>query len=355
MKIFFSMRHTGAIRNFASTVRALTERGHDIHLAFVRVDKLGAETALWDLTDAYPNITHSDPAVKNIYRFWLLLARGVRFWTDFLRHLDPAYRDADKLRERAENRLRRFLVRISRLPLVGTPARRRCLAALLRQIERAIPTDPWVDAIIAAEKPDVVLVTPLVDTGSDQVDYVKSARGQGLRTGLCVLSWDNLSTKGLVRIPPDRVYVWDVPATPLLADGIEELGQMPRPSPRRTPAWLFPLRWLLVPAAAGLNVSRKFGCTSRERARQLHPLTVVGFILKPLSFVFDLFLRWRPVKSVVLQHVVPKAAPRTNPYLPAKETVTVPHVAARLSCGSFVALDTGSFDLLSTIMADSAQ
>ena len=31
------------------------------------------------------------------------------------------------------------------------------------------------------------------------------------------------------------------------------------------------------------------------------------------------------------------------------------HVAARLNRGSFVALDIGSFDLLSTIMADSAQ
>ena len=564
MKIFFSMRHAGAIRNFASTVCALAERGHHVHLAFITADKLGAETALWDLTDAYPNITHSDPSRKKIYRFWLLLARGVRFWTDFLRYLDPAYRDADKLRERADDRLPRFLVRVSRLPLVGTPAGRRCLAALLRQIERAIPVDPWADSMIAEQDPDMVLVTPLVDLGSDQVDYVKSARARGIHTGLCVHSWDNLSNKGHVRIPPDRVYVWnevqkreavemhglraeqvlvtgaptydqwfgrtpsttreefcakvglppdrpflvylcssgfiapneaefiqrwvqalrtargdaaecvrnaailvrphpqnlqpwhkfdfakydhvavwptnganpvddaskndyydslyhsvlavgvntsaqieagivgrpvftiqtdehadtqagtlhfrylleagggllhtardfdehvaqlaqgfetrpeeaarlrsfveafvrprgiDVPATPLLADGIEELGQMPRPSPRRTPVWLFPLRWLLFPVAAGLNLLREFARLKHKRQRNLRPLTVVGAILKPLFAVLDLFLRWRPMKSFVKKYVVPRVLPRMNPNLPTEEMIAIPRVVHRL-------------------------
>ena len=137
------------------------------------------------------------------------MARGVRFWADYLRYLDPAYRDADKLRERAADRLPQFLIRFSSLRLVNSPRGRRRLAAVLRWIEQALPTDRWVDAIIAEQQPDIVLVTPLVDLGSDQVDYVKSARARGVRTGLCVHSWDNLTNKGLVRMPPDRVYVWN--------------------------------------------------------------------------------------------------------------------------------------------------
>ena len=127
-----------------------------------------------------------------------------------------------------------------------------------------------------------------------------------------------------------RPHGLDVPATPLMVEGIEELGRLPRPVPRRTPVWLLPLRWLLSPVSAGLNLSRTLGRMSRKRARQLRPLTVVGFILKPLSFVFDLFLRWRPVKSVVMQHVVPKAAPHMNPYLPAEETITIPRIIHKL-------------------------
>ena len=115
MKILFSMRHVGAIRNFLSTIRGLAERGHHIHLAFIMPEKLGAESSLWDLTDEFPNITHTDPASKRYSRFWLFMARGVRFWADYLRYLDPAYRDADKLRERAADRLPQFLIRFSSL------------------------------------------------------------------------------------------------------------------------------------------------------------------------------------------------------------------------------------------------
>ena len=50
MKILFSMRHAGALRNFASTIRRLAERGHHLHLAFVMPDKFGAESLVWDLT-----------------------------------------------------------------------------------------------------------------------------------------------------------------------------------------------------------------------------------------------------------------------------------------------------------------
>ena len=209
MNILFSMRHAGAIRNFLSTIRGLAERGHHIHLAFVMPDRLGAESSLWDLTADYPNITHTDPASKRASRFWLLMARGVRLWADYLRYLGPEYRDADKLRERAADRLPQFLIRFSSLRLVNSPRGRRRLAAVLRAIEQALPTDRWVNAIIAEQQPDIVLVTPLVDLGSEQVDYVKSARAQGVRTGLCVHSWDNLTNKGLIRIPPDRVYVWN--------------------------------------------------------------------------------------------------------------------------------------------------
>ena len=49
----------------------------------------------------------------------------------------------------------------------------------------------------------------MVDFGSDQVDYIKAGRELGIPTALAVNSWDNLSNKGLMRVIPDRVYVWN--------------------------------------------------------------------------------------------------------------------------------------------------
>ena len=127
-----------------------------------------------------------------------------------------------------------------------------------------------------------------------------------------------------------RPHGLDVPATPRMVEGIEELGRLPRPAPRRTPVWLLPLRWLLAPVAAGLNVSREMARISNKRQRQLRPLTLIGFILKPLFGVLDLFLRWRPIKSFVKQYVVPRVLPRMNPDLPTEEMIAIPRIIHRL-------------------------
>ena len=64
MKIFFSMRHPGTLRNFGSTIRELARRGHEIHLSFVMQDRLGDGRLLWELTDDCPSVTYSELTKK---------------------------------------------------------------------------------------------------------------------------------------------------------------------------------------------------------------------------------------------------------------------------------------------------
>ena len=207
MKILFSMRHPGALRNFGSTVRELVRRGHQIHLSFMMQGARANGCLPSDLAQP-ERVTHAEVAGRT-NRAWSGLARGVRAWSDYLRYLEPEYRRAQKLRERAARRVPAALVAMMGWPGIETRACRWALATLLLWLERALPTDPAVDAEIAAQEPDVVLVTPLVDLGSDQVEYLRSARRQRVRTGLCVHSWDNLTNKGRIRIQPDRIYLWN--------------------------------------------------------------------------------------------------------------------------------------------------
>ena len=59
------------------------------------------------------------------------------------------------------------------------------------------------------QQPDVLLITPLIDIGSPQLDHFAAARAVGVRTVLPVGSWDHLSSKALLRSVPDRVVVWN--------------------------------------------------------------------------------------------------------------------------------------------------
>jgi hypothetical protein len=55
----------------------------------------------------------------------------------------------------------------------------------------------------------VLLLTPLIELGSPQLDYLKSAQALGVPTALCVWSWDHLTSKSLIRVLPDRILVWN--------------------------------------------------------------------------------------------------------------------------------------------------
>jgi hypothetical protein len=209
MRVLFSMRHTGALRNFASTLQALAARNHQIHLVFGHRDKEGDERLLSKLTSDFPNITAGEITAKTPWRFWLGLARAARYTVDYVRYLTPEYAGVNSLKERARGKAPALMRWFVELPVFSSRAGNRFLTSSLLVIERAIPIDRGVFSTVEREHPDVLLVTPLVDIGSDQVDYVKAAQRLGVRTALPVLSWDNLTNKGLIRVQPDQVYVWN--------------------------------------------------------------------------------------------------------------------------------------------------
>src|SRR4029453_19352434 len=92
---------------------------------------------------------------------------------------------------------------------MNTPRGRALLGRMLATLDRAVPHHPDIEKFVRVCAPDLVLVTPLVEPGSPQSEYVRAARALGIRTGLCVYSWDNLTNKDLIHEPLDVVTVWN--------------------------------------------------------------------------------------------------------------------------------------------------
>lgn len=76
-------------------------------------------------------------------------------------------------------------------------------------IEKCIPPDNKIVKDLQRRKPDVVVATPTNHRFSEEVEYIKAARFLGIPTAIIVLSWDNLTTKGLFHVIPDKVLVWN--------------------------------------------------------------------------------------------------------------------------------------------------
>ena len=207
MKILFFMRSTIYVRNFESTLRALAERGHDVHVvADLHVEESNALMAR--LCREHPGIHHMEPPAVP-FSAWSLLGRELRRGRDYLRYLGPEYANAPKLRLRAERTAPEFVQEALGHRFVASATGRRWLSRVLHWCDRAVPRHPDLDAFMREQQPDLVLVTPLVEPGAPQAEYLRSARALGIRTGLCVYSWDNLTNKGLIHDPLDVVTVWN--------------------------------------------------------------------------------------------------------------------------------------------------
>jgi hypothetical protein len=211
MRILFVVNRLAHVRHFDRAVRLLADRGHDVCLASQDDD-----VELWGVLARQPRI-RAVAAPRNRGDDWGAAATMVRRTRDYIRYLHPRYASANLLRERAFEKMvgsvsdsaeelgpewSAFLLKVPK-----TDQKR--LDVLLAKLETAIPNDPDIDEFLIAQRPDALVLSPMVGIGFTQADFVKSARALGIPSGMLVFSWDNLSNKGLIHEMPDRVLVWN--------------------------------------------------------------------------------------------------------------------------------------------------
>ena len=275
LKILFSLLHPGYLRHYGQPIRLLAERGHHVHVALGRLEKDPGDLRLMEeLVADCPTVSYGLAPARERRDGWRRLAWLVRGLTDLARYGDPRFADAPALRGRIAAKLH-WRIDYSRLPGFLEPPlhravdrqatganealSRRTLARLSR-LEDAIPTSRRITGFVAEHRPDAVLASPVIEFASSQVEYLKSARKLGIRTGICVASWDNLTGKGLLRFVPDRVFVWN----DIQRGELEEMHGIPHDRIVLTGAQRFDEWFDRSPSTAPDEFARKVGVDPRR-------------------------------------------------------------------------------------------
>jgi hypothetical protein len=200
VKLLFLMDSPEYLRFYDSAIQELARRGHDVAIA-VNNQRDKKPVGIEGLRAGADNV-HVLGVVPESAGLWSEVAYKLRGTMDFVRFLHPRFRDAPALRARIKRKvLPRAYHWLDAIPRLSVGA--------VRRVERAIPVQPSIIGFLREHAPDVLLVSPLVAAASDQVDWVKAARLCGIRIGVCIASWDNLTNKGLLRVEPDLVLVWN--------------------------------------------------------------------------------------------------------------------------------------------------
>ena len=209
MRILFATSHFGFLRNFEFAIRALAARGHELRLMADRRDSLGGTRTVDSLKADFPDSISvvEGPRIKETT--WQPLGSALRLTLDYWRYRHPRYAESPKLTARAASQAPPLASALARLPVIGSRPGLRAMGSVVRALERSLPVSKEVTRFLESERPDLLMVTPLLYFGSQQGDYVRAAARLGIRSVLCVGSWDHLTTKGLIHVTPDRVVVWN--------------------------------------------------------------------------------------------------------------------------------------------------
>jgi len=207
MKILFLMDSPEYLRFYDSAIQELAGRGHEVAIA-VNNQRDKKPVGIEGLRNHAERV-HVLGVVPASVGVWSSVGYKLRGTMDFVRFLHPTFRDAPALRARIKRKvLPRAYYWLDAIPHLSAGAVRG-VERMLMTAERAIPVQRSIVDFLRAQAPDVLLISPLVAAASDQVDWVKAARACGIRTGVCIASWDNLTNKGLLRVEPDLVIVWN--------------------------------------------------------------------------------------------------------------------------------------------------
>jgi hypothetical protein len=209
VRFLFALRHAGYLRHFRSTIELLGERDHEVVLALAkhwRSDE-SVEDLVEQLGRDVPGLTLR-LGVETHRRVERDLPFALRQWLGFLWFLQPELKHAVKARTRAGTGIPPELRTMTEAAAENHEFRR-LLATSVGSLEQALPAPPEFKELVSDVQPDAVVVSPLLERGTPQINYLRAARELGIPTGLCVASWDNLTNKGPIIDPIDLVAVWN--------------------------------------------------------------------------------------------------------------------------------------------------
>lgn len=210
LKFLFISRCPTHLHSYNSIIEALTKRGHTVELLFdtrwsqgdplTPVDQFAARTANFSYSWAISRFDR--------WRTLLFYTRELRTYRRYLTVKEQV--QSTYYRDRWQAYLPAMARRMLCSRLVQTLFKSRICGLFLNAVEYIAPADASIIADIKKRNPDVVVPGPVnMRFSSVDLEYQKAAQKLGIFTVLPVLSWDNLTTKGLIHIKPDILLCWN--------------------------------------------------------------------------------------------------------------------------------------------------
>jgi hypothetical protein len=206
VNILFVMRTAGYFPYHQTTIEHLLQRGHQVTLLFDHDSGPIDERGFQEWLAAGHQVTVGNTLRRGgVWRRVLFATREARSYASYCRRGPEAKFYRERWRQYLPPWLRR---RSEDNRLVRAVFHAPFAQQLLGAVERISPASPGIVAALRRDGRECVVVSPINLRFDEEVEYVKAAKKVGVPTVVPVLSWDNLTTKGLFHVQPDLVLAW---------------------------------------------------------------------------------------------------------------------------------------------------
>ena len=207
MKILFVVRSIYQFSYVESIVKFLDQEGHSIKVLFDQEWSKKYSTRFVEDYLANLNDARMGWSVRRMdaWRRLVFAAREIRSYASYLRRPEQS----KYYRLRWKGYLPKSLKKKADAFWIKYLLSRDAVFGWLTRFEKWVPPDGRIVADLAQSKPDVVVLSPMIQRFSEEVEYAKAAKMLGIPTVVPAYSWDVLTTKGLFHIIPDFFLAWN--------------------------------------------------------------------------------------------------------------------------------------------------
>jgi hypothetical protein len=205
MKILIVLRMPSLTSYFESIIVELTNK-HDVHVLFLE----HGDTSYLD--ELASNLTGINKNKKITYNFdeekfdvFLYLSKKTRQLINYLSFRDRETQSGHYLKRYWKQLPTIFKVIILIINMFKVPG----LLNWLYKWEQRIPISAHTTRQVEKINPDLILVSPHNKAPGKDFAYIKAGKILSIPTSIAALSWDNLTTKGIITTPPDLFIVWN--------------------------------------------------------------------------------------------------------------------------------------------------
>lgn len=208
MRILYVLRGEGYFSYHDTVIHHLCAAGHQVTILFDEEHgRVKLDPVIQNSMDQFANLSRGEMVRRSdFWRRILYASRELRSYASYLnRPEQSAY-----YTNRWENYIAGFLKPIVRRSGVARKlVASRFSQSVLQGFENLVPPDKKIIHLIKEYKPDVIVASPANMRFSEELDYIKAGKALHIPTAISVLSWDNLTTKGIFHVIPDVLLTWN--------------------------------------------------------------------------------------------------------------------------------------------------